>query len=98
MTDHNTNTTLFLERRSYRRRRLMDALRLLPIVGLLLWLFPVFWPNAKDGPDAPASVSMSGAVTYVFLVWGVLILSASALWWGLSKRAGEGTEPPEQGR
>lgn len=96
MTDQNTNTTLFLERRSYRRRRVMDALRLLPIVGLLLWLFPVFWPNAKDGPDAPASVSMSGAVTYVFLVWVVLILSALALWWVLSKRSGEVAEPPEQ--
>ncbi|WP_299555092.1 hypothetical protein [uncultured Tateyamaria sp.] len=96
MTDRKTNATLFLERRSYRRRRVMDALRLLPIAGLLLWLFPVFWPNAKDGPDAPASVSMSGAVTYVFIVWGVLILSALALWWAFAHRAGEAAEPPER--
>lgn len=88
MTEQDSNSTLFLERRSYRRRRMMDALRLLPIVGLLLWLFPVFWPSAKDGPDAPASVAMSSAITYVFWVWGVLILSALALWWVLSKRTG----------
>lgn len=98
MSDPKTNATLFLERRSYRRRRLMDALRLLPIVGVLLWLFPIFWPSAKDGPEAPASISMSGAVTYVFVVWFVLILSALVLWWALSKRAGETAEPPEQAK
>jgi len=98
MTEQDSNSTLFLERRSYRRRRMMDALRLLPIVGLLLWLFPVFWPSAKDGPDAPASVAMSSAITYVFWVWGVLILSALALWWVLSKRTDNVTERSEQTR
>ena len=71
---------VFLERRSYRRRRLMDALRLLPSRGLLLWMRPLFWPTAADGPDAPDKMAMSTAVTYVFLVWLTLIASALALW------------------
>ncbi len=71
---------VFLERRSYRRRRMMDALRLLPILGVFLWMLPLFWPTAADGPDAPEKMAMSTAVTYVFVVWLTLIASALALW------------------
>ncbi|WP_299732960.1 hypothetical protein [uncultured Tateyamaria sp.] len=71
---------VFLERRSYRRRRMMDALRLLPILGLFLWMLPLFWPTAADGPGAPDKMAMSTAVTYVFAVWLTLIGSALALW------------------
>ena len=34
--DRPRRPSLFLERRTYRRRRLMDAARLLPLLGLLL--------------------------------------------------------------
>ncbi|MEL7133536.1 MAG: hypothetical protein AAGK77_14115 [Pseudomonadota bacterium] len=99
MSDQVPNPTLFLEKRSYRRRRMMDALRLLPIVGVLLWLFPVFWPSVHDGAAAPDPVAMSGAVTYVFMVWGGLILAGLALWWALEGRSGvtDGKETPERG-
>ena len=74
---------VFLERRSYRRRRMMDALRILPIVGVLLWLLPLFWPTPGDGPDGPTPIAMSDAIIYVFGVWIALILAALALWWAL---------------
>ena len=70
--------SVFLERRSYRRRRMMDALRLLPILGGMLFMLPLFWPNA-DGTGADA-VPMSTAVIYVFVVWMLLILGSFALW------------------
>ncbi|WP_299041078.1 hypothetical protein [uncultured Tateyamaria sp.] len=95
MTGKVQNPTLFLEKRSYRRRRMMDALRLLPIAGILLWILPVFWPNGQDGPAAPAPVAMSSAVTYVFIVWAVLILTGLALWWAVGRRTDDG-EAPEQ--
>ncbi len=65
----------------------MDALRLLPVAGVLLWLLPLFWPTAADGPDAPAPLAMSDAVVYVFFVWVVLILAGAALWWALRASA-----------
>ncbi|MEO9682593.1 MAG: hypothetical protein ABJR46_14025 [Tateyamaria sp.] len=77
---------VFLERRSYRRRRMMDALRVLPVVGVLLWMVPLFWPTASDGPDAPAAMAMSDAIVYVFVIWLILIGAGLALWWLL--RAG----------
>ena len=93
MTDQGPNPTLFLEKRSYRRRRMMDALRLLPIVGIMLWILPVFWPNGQDGADAPAPVAMSNAVTYVFVVWALLILAGLGLWWAVGRRTDEGEAP-----
>jgi hypothetical protein len=71
---------VFLERRSYRRRRMMDALRLLPVLGLLLWLLPLFWPSSAYAPGAPEPVAMSTAVIYVFAVWIGLIAAAYSLW------------------
>lgn len=59
---------LFLERRSYRLRRVMDAARLMPFLGAALWGVPVLWP--ETGEDA---VSTSRAIFYLFLVWAVLI-------------------------
>lgn len=70
---------IFLERRSYRRRRMMDALRLLPVLGVLLWMLPLFWPTPGDDPGASDHIAMSDAVVYVFLVWLILIGAALAL-------------------
>ena len=63
-------TGVFLEKRSYRRRRLLDAQRALPVIGAWLFLLPVIWPG-RDEVDAP---SMSAALSYVFGVWVALIL------------------------
>jgi hypothetical protein len=61
---------IFLERRTYRRRRLIDAARLLPIAGLLLFLVPLMWAN---GPGA----STARGLIYLFLIWASLILVAA---------------------
>ncbi|OZB15097.1 MAG: hypothetical protein B7X55_10160 [Rhodobacterales bacterium 34-62-10] len=68
-------TPLFLERRSYRQRRLMDAARLLPLLGVLLWLIPLLWPQ-RDPAGEVAAVSTSSAILYIFGVWVLLALIA----------------------
>jgi hypothetical protein len=69
---------LFLERRSYRQRRLMDAARLLPLLGVLLWLVPLLWPQggSQSAPAKVDAVSTSSAILYIFGVWIVLALAA----------------------
>lgn len=69
--------SVFLERRSYRRRRMMDAIRLLPGVGVMLWMLPLFWSGMSDSVEP---VRTSTAITYVFGVWVLLILFGLGLW------------------
>ena len=74
---------VFLERRSYRLRRLFDAVRLLPLLGLMLWLAPLIWPVA--GPagtemDAGEGVSTSMALIYIFGIWIGLVVVSFLLW------------------
>jgi hypothetical protein len=64
--------SVFLERESYRRRRLMDAARLLPILGALLFMLPLLWPDPDPG-EATNGIAMSSAMIYVFAVWIGLI-------------------------
>ena len=68
---------IFLERRGYRRRRLRDAMRLLPVLGLALWMVPLMWQTPADGPDG---VRMSEALSYVFGVWALLVVLALVFW------------------
>jgi hypothetical protein len=62
---------LFLARASYRQRRLRDAARLLPIVGLFLLLLPTLW--APDGRIHLTAVD----IIYFFAVWLILVLVAA---------------------
>ncbi len=78
---------LFLARAPYRRRRLRDAARLLPVLGLFLLLLPLLW-----APDAQMSLT-SGDVIYFFSVWLVLIALAAAFAPGL--RGGDGGSEEE---
>ena len=55
----------------------MDAVRLIAIVGALLWLVPVLWPS--DGTAETGMVSKSRALFYVFGVWAGLIVAAAFL-------------------
>ena len=70
--------SVFLRRASYRRRRLSDAARLLPIFGLGLFFLPLLWPSDPTAPDA---VPMSTAVSYVFASWAVLIVIVAVFGW-----------------
>jgi hypothetical protein len=72
---------LFLERRSYRARRAMDAVRFWPVIGVVLWMMPLLWPGAEEADPVP----MSEALIYLFGVWIVLILGSCALWWLLRR-------------
>lgn len=67
MTSPNTQP-LFLEQRSYRQRRLRDVARILPLLGIVLWLLPLLWPGS--GEDAATTAA---AVQYIFGVWIFLI-------------------------
>ncbi|WP_417839266.1 hypothetical protein [Tritonibacter scottomollicae] len=70
----------FVERRTYRRRRLMDISRLAPFIGALLFLVPLLWArqeldqSADVAPGNQSGSSMSSAMIYIFSVWIGLIL------------------------
>ncbi|WP_417475190.1 hypothetical protein [Leisingera sp.] len=66
------------ERLTYRRRRLMDIARLLPVLGALLLALPLLWAEASTHPAARDGVSMSTAIIYVFAVWAGLIVACFA--------------------
>ena len=72
---------MFLARRSYRRRRLIDALRLVPVLGALLFMVPVL------GASGHAGSSYRGAI-YLFCSWALLILLTAFL----SRRLGDGAQ------
>lgn len=63
-------TPLFLARETYRRRRIMDAARLLPALGAALVLMPVLWVPGNE------TAGTARGVVYLFLVWLGLILSS----------------------
>ncbi|MEP2533829.1 hypothetical protein [Shimia sp.] len=72
--------SVFLERQSYRRRRLVDTIRILPLIGALLWAVPLLWPNQSEG-----AVSGSDAVIYIFVVWFGLVIVGAMLSRAVSK-------------
>ncbi|WP_309666806.1 hypothetical protein [Tabrizicola sp.] len=69
---------VFLARAPYRRRRLRDAARLLPVFGAVLMILPLLWSL-----DADAARLRSGDVIYFFGLWTVLILVAAVFAPGL---------------
>lgn len=64
---------LFLERRTYRKNRLQDAARLLPILGAILFFGPVF---ITDDTGGEAGTSLAAWLVYCFVVWLGLIALA----------------------
>jgi len=71
---------LFVQRRTYRRRRLADGARILPILGAVLFMVPLLW-RGEGVPDGDAAQLRDAArtawvMTYLFLVWlGLSVLS-----------------------
>ncbi len=68
----------FLEQDVYRRRRLIDAIKLLPILGACLFLLPALILGEETGSTAVRLV-------YFFFTWIVLILLCVVLVRRLSK-------------
>jgi len=64
--------TVFLERGSYRRRRVMDGARILPVAGFVLILLPVLWAF-----DNGANIAVEAV--YLFVLWTLLIVVAAVL-------------------
>ncbi|MGR3503576.1 hypothetical protein [Pseudaestuariivita sp.] len=82
---------VYLERRSYRARRLVDACKLVPALGVLLWLIPLLWPQ-----DGTASVPTSQAMIYIFGVWLALIVIGATLAKWLRPDPHEGPHDPAE--
>lgn len=72
---------LFLEQRSYRRRRLHDAARILPVTVALLFVVPLYWADGGGGTRATG--------VYLFVVWGGAVVAAAVLARVLRRSAGE---------
>ena len=84
--------SVFLERQSYRRRRLADAARLLPFLGAAMIALPLLWPDGSGGSDA---APLSAAMFYVFACWGVLILIGLAFGFAARRLAARENAEPE---
>jgi hypothetical protein len=80
---------VFLEKSTYRRRRLRDTARLLPVVGGILFLLPLLWPTKSD------ATLTSSALIYLFLAWAVLIVLAAVLSRPLQRREDGTIEKPK---
>lgn len=81
----NSRQPLFLARASYRKRRLRDGARLLPLFGALLLLLPLLWPDAGR--------VVAGHWAFVFAVWAGLIGIAALLSRKLAEVDGMGDFP-----
>ncbi|MEM6940527.1 MAG: hypothetical protein AAF943_12025 [Pseudomonadota bacterium] len=79
---------LFLERAGYRKRRMMDAIRILPFLGLIVFMLPLLWPV---GGDLEGPVTTSVALRYLFCGWVALCAGAWILWRMSAARAEKGT-------
>ncbi len=79
----------------YRRHRLVDAIRILPFLGLILWMLPLTWE--REGSEA---ISTASAAVFIFLVWIVLILlvavSAAMLGRGRNSDTSNDGQRPEE--
>ncbi len=65
---------VFVEREAYRRRRLIDAARLLPILGVALVCLPLLWTGDREVPT-----STTYAMIYFFGIWLALVIVAAVL-------------------
>ena len=70
---------VYLERRRYRSRRIIEALKVLPVLGIVLFGVPLLWSEG---------VKTSDAMIYFFSVWLALVFAA--VW--LARRLGAGAE------
>ena len=74
-------SALFLARSLYRKRRLSDAAKLLPIFGAVLLLLPLLWVHQ----GAPERSNTATNWVYLFIIWSFLILAAACLAKSLNK-------------
>lgn len=83
---------LFLARQGYRRRRVMDAARALPVLGAFLFLIPLVW-TGEAGNGAATRVG----IVYLFGIWACLIGAAGWLSRFLDSREDEAGDTGDTG-
>jgi hypothetical protein len=81
---------LYLARDTYRRRRAMDAVRLLPFLGLFLMLLPLLWSDSAGPGESTAREGL-----FLFAAWALLILAAAVLSRWLSDGGDEFSGPTD---
>lgn len=67
-----SKANIFLERSNYRQRRLQDAARLLPVVGIIVVLIPLLWSDHENQ-------GTSFGLIYIFGAWALLVIGAGYL-------------------
>jgi len=74
---------IIAEKRSYRRRRLVDAARLLPVFGVAFFSIPMLWSGTAegtaDGGAAEAVTSTTSAMLYIFGIWALLVAASAVI-------------------
>ncbi len=78
---------LFLARELYRRRRLMDAARALPLAGAVFFMLPLIWlsPSAPDPASSGAAPATAGGIgtgtagLWLFGLWLALLVLAGII-------------------
>ncbi|MCY4304666.1 MAG: hypothetical protein OXC62_07820 [Aestuariivita sp.] len=64
----------FLSRKSYRQRRIIDAAKLLPILGIILFFLPLLWGNSpQEAGDKQYTITVTEVAVFIFCVWLFLI-------------------------
>ncbi|WP_296417420.1 hypothetical protein [Pseudooctadecabacter sp.] len=64
----------FLDRASYRQRRMRDAARILPVFAAIMMVLPLMWPRGSEGQSLT-----SNGMLYLFGLWFVLVVLAFAV-------------------
>lgn len=77
---------LFVEQQSYRRRRLRDAARLLPVLLAVLVAVPAYWLAETEAAGRMGTRSVG---IYLFAIWGAAVAAAALLALALGDDPGE---------
>lgn len=96
--DPSVDGVVMLERQGYKRRRLSDAARILPLIGGALLMIPLLWPGTQTADPDIEPVRTSQAILYIFGAWAGLI--GAAMLFGAAVRLAPdsgGSDGPEQG-
>lgn len=64
------HTPVFLQKASYRQRRVRDAARLVPLLGAVLLTMPLTWQSDRTN---------ASALVYIFGAWLALIMLSALL-------------------
>jgi len=84
------NEPKFLDLKSYRRKRLVDAAKMLPVLGVILVAFALPFLYSGSGDNLRPPLSATPLALYFFGVWLALIVVGMILSRVLGRRAGEG--------